>query len=122
MLFLADVSEPVIDPGSAAAALQKALSALGRNSAYTSTDTHTTQSGYGSGYADPSELRAGTAGPGSSGTDSFYEAYIIRPTAVVERSTIDSRARQGNHATSPLSRSNFCLDLICLAFQKSFRF
>jgi len=85
------VSEPVIDPGSAAAALQKALSALGPSSAYTS-------SGYGSGYADPSELRAGsTIGPGGSGTDSFYEAYIIRPT-VVERSTIDSRGCQGNQS------------------------
>jgi len=83
--------EQVIDPGSAAAALQKALSALGRSGAYSSTDNHTTQSaGYSSGYADPSELRVGAAG---SGTESFYEAYIIRPT-VVERSTVDSR-RQG---------------------------
>ena len=86
------VTEPVIDPGSAAAALQKALSALGHSSAYTSTNTHSTQSG----YADPSELRPESdVGAGGSGTDSFYEAYIIRPT-VVERSTIDSRACKGN--------------------------
>jgi len=95
----------VIDPGSAAAALQKALSALGHSGAYTtSTNTHNTaQSSYASGYADPTELRAGsTLGAGGSGSDSFYEAYIIRPT-VVERSTIDSRACHGN-PTSVVNR------------------
>ena len=83
-------SEPVIDPGSAAAALQKALSALVHNNAYTSTNTHSSQSG----YADPNELRAGSSvAVGGSGSDSFYEAYIIRPTAV-ERSTIDGRGNR----------------------------
>ena len=91
------VTEPVIDPGSAAAALQKALSALGHSSGYASADAHTIRSAYGSVYADPNELRAGTAATTGSGTDSFYEAYIIRPT-VVERSTIDSRACQGKAA------------------------
>jgi len=78
----------VIDPSSAAAALQKALSALGSSSTYSSADRHTTQT---AGYADPSDLRARP----SDDTDSFYDAYIIRPT-VVERSTIDSKACQGN--------------------------
>jgi len=97
----AAVTEPVIDPGSASAALQKALSALGHSSAYTSSsDTHTTQCG----YADPGELRVGTTATTGSGTESFYEAYIIRPT-VYERSTVDSRTCHGNH---------FCLSLLAL--------
>jgi len=78
----------VIDPSSAAAALQKALSALGgRGSTCT----------YNSHYADPSELRAATTlgHAGANDSDSFYEAYIIKPT-VSDRSTIDSRPCQGN--------------------------
>jgi len=96
------LAEPVIDAGSAAAALHKALSALGPNSPYTSSaGPYTAGSpetrGYAGGYVDPAELRAGpgTAEYSESGeTDSFYGAYIIRPT-VVDRSTVDSR---GNRA------------------------
>jgi len=86
-------TEPVIDPSSAAAALQKALSALGRHGS--TFNPHTMQSH----YADPTELRAAsTLGhAGANGSDSFYEAYIIKPTGV-DRSTIDSRACHGNHA------------------------
>ena len=93
-------TEPVIDAGSAAAALHKALSALGPNSTYSSSS----DTGYGGGYVDPGQLRAAssTAAPGSSGEmDSFYGAYIIRPT-VVERSTVDRRqpAGQGGQSIS----------------------
>ena len=93
----------MIDAGSAAAALHKALSALGPHGAYSSPDA-----AYGGGYVDPGELRAAGSGVGGGGTaaetgigetdDSFYGAYIIRPS-VVERSTIDSRACQGNTAS-----------------------
>jgi len=95
------MAEPVIDPRSAAAALQKALSSLGHGgSAYASTDTDASY--YGAGYVDHGELRpggSGFGGPAAGGCEgsessSFYGAYIIRPT-VVERSTIDSRPCQG---------------------------